>query len=374
MIIGVIKETKEYENRVALSPEVVKLVRKKGFEVIVESGAGEKSFFSDQDYLNAGATLGTCKEASGADLVLKVNLATVAEISQMKENAAYISYMYAYQHPEVLEAFNKKRITTFSMDAVPRISRAQKMDALSSQANLAGYKAVLLGANYLGKIFPLLMTASGTITPARVLIFGAGVAGLQAIATAKRLGAVVECTDVRPETKEQVESLGGRYLSVEGVEGVKTEGGYAREVSAEYLEKQQQLIREKIKEADLVITTALVMGKKSPILVTEDMGKSMKAGSVIVDMAVESGGNCAISEKNATVVKYGVTLVGESNLPSLLPVNASQLYATNISTLAFHLAGESGITLDLEDEITKGVLITHQGELVHAFTKQILSQ
>jgi NAD(P) transhydrogenase subunit alpha len=374
MIIGVVKETKEYENRVALSPEVVKLIRKKGFDVVVESGAGEKSYFSNQDYEAAGASIGTSKDALGADLVLKVNLATPQEIALMKEGSAYISYMYAYQHPEVLEAFNKKRITTFAMDAVPRISRAQKMDALSSQANLAGYKAVLLGANYLGKIFPLLMTASGTITPARVLIFGAGVAGLQAIATAKRLGAVVECTDVRPETKEQVESLGGRYLSVEGAEGVKTEGGYAREVSAEYLEKQQQLIREKIKEADLVITTALVMGKKSPILVTEDMVKSMKAGSVIVDMAVESGGNCAISEKNITVVKHGVTLVGESNLPSLLPVNASQLYATNISTLAFHLVGEAGLNLDLEEEITKGVLITHQGELVHAFTKQILSQ
>lgn len=374
MIIGVVKETKEYENRVALSPEVVKLMRKKGFDVVVESGAGEKSYFSNQDYEAAGATIGTSKDALGADLVLKVNLATPQEIASMKEGAAYISYMYAYQHPEVVAAFNAKRISSFSMDAVPRISRAQKMDALSSQANLAGYKAVLLGANYLGKIFPLLMTASGTITPARVLIFGAGVAGLQAIATAKRLGAVVECTDVRPETKEQVESLGGRYLSVEGAEGVKTEGGYAREVSAEYLEKQQQLIREKIKDADLVITTALVMGKKSPILVTEDMVKSMKAGSVIVDMAVESGGNCAISEKNATVVKHGVTLVGESNLPSLLPVNASQLYATNISTLAFHLVSESGLTLDLEDEITKGVLITHQGELVHAFTKQILSQ
>jgi NAD(P) transhydrogenase subunit alpha len=373
MIIGVVKETKEYENRVALSPEVVKLVRKKGFAVVVESGAGEKSFFSNQDYEASGATIGTAKEALGADLVLKVNLPTLQEIALMKEGAASISYMYAYQHPEVVSAFNAKRISSFSMDAVPRISRAQKMDALSSQANLAGYKAVLLGANHLGKIFPLLMTASGTITPARVLIFGAGVAGLQAIATAKRLGAVVECTDVRPETKEQVESLGGRFLSVEGAEGVKTEGGYAREVSAEYLEKQQQLIREKIKEADLVITTALVMGKKSPILVTEEMVKSMKAGSVIVDMAVESGGNCAISEKNATVVKHGVTLVGESNLPSLLPVNASQLYATNISTLAFHVANESGLTLDLEDEITKGVLITHQGELVHAFTKQLLS-
>ena len=374
MIIGVVKETKEYENRVALSPEVVKLVRKKGFDVVVEAGAGEKSYFSDQDYEATGATIGSSKAALEADLILKVNLATLPEIAQMKEGAAYISYMYAYQHPEVIAAFNAKRISTFSMDAVPRISRAQKMDALSSQANLAGYKAVLLGANYLGKIFPLLMTASGTITPARVLIFGAGVAGLQAIATAKRLGAVVECTDVRPETKEQVESLGGRFLTVEGAEGVKTEGGYAREVSAEYLEKQQQLIREKIKEADLVITTALVMGKKSPILVTEDMVKSMKTGSVIVDMAVESGGNCALSEINATVVKHGVTLVGESNLPSLLPVNASQLYATNISTLAFHLAGAEGLALDIEEEITKGVLITHEGVVVHPFTKQLLSQ
>jgi len=374
MIIGVVKETKEYENRVALSPEVVKLVRKKGFDVVVEAGAGEKSYFSDQDYEASGATIGSTKSALEADLILKVNLATLQEIAQMKEGAAYISYMYAYQHPEVIAAFNTKRISTFSMDAVPRISRAQKMDALSSQANLAGYKAVILGANYLGKIFPLLMTASGTITPARVLIFGAGVAGLQAIATAKRLGAVVECTDVRPETKEQVESLGGRFLTVEGAEGVKTEGGYAREVSAEYLEKQQQLIREKIKEADLVITTALVMGKKSPILVTEDMVKTMKTGSVIVDMAVESGGNCVLSEINTTVVKHGVTLVGESNLPSLLPVNASQLYATNISTLAFHLASAEGLALDLEEEITKGVLITHEGVVVHPFTKQLLSQ
>jgi NAD(P) transhydrogenase subunit alpha len=374
MLIGVVKETKPYENRVALSPEVVKLLLKKEFEVIVESGAGAGSYFSDEDYRAAGARIGTAAEALGADLLLKVNLASVEEIAQMKDKAAYISYMYAYQHPEVLAAFNKKSISTFAMDAVPRISRAQKMDALSSQANLAGYKAVLLGANYLGKMFPLLMTASGTITPARVLIFGAGVAGLQAIATAKRLGAVVECTDVRPETKEQVESLGGRFLSVEGAEGVKIEGGYAKEVSAEYLEKQQQLIREKIKDADIVITTALVMGKKSPILVTEEMVKSMKAGSVIVDMAVESGGNCSLSEINAVVVKHGVTLVGESNLPSLLPVNASQLYATNISTLALHLAGKGGLSLDLEEEITKGVLITHAGELVHSFTKQILSQ
>jgi NAD(P) transhydrogenase subunit alpha len=247
------------------------------------------------------------------------------------------------------------------------------MDALSSQANLAGYKAVVLAADALGKIFPLMMTAAGTITPARVLIFGAGVAGLQAIATAKRLGAVVEVSDVRPETKEQVESLGGRFLSVEGAEEVKTEGGYAKEVSAEFLQKQKQLIEEKIKEADIVITTALVIGKKSPVLVNEEMVKSMKPGSVIVDMAVEWGGNCSVSEVGKTVEKHGVKIIGEANLPSLLPINASQLFAVNISTLLLHLAHKDGFKLDLEEEITKGAMITHKGELVHGFTKSILS-
>ena len=216
MLIGVIKETKEFEHRVALSPDAVKLLKKKEFEVIIESGAGQSSYFSDQDYLDAGAKVGSTSEVFQADLLLKVNLFTLEEVAQMKDKSACISFMYAYQHPQIIEALNAKSITSISMDAVPRISRAQKMDALSSQANLAGYKAVLLGANHLGKIFPLMMTASGTITPAKVLIFGAGVAGLQAIATAKRLGAIVECTDVRPETKEQVESLGGRFLTVEG--------------------------------------------------------------------------------------------------------------------------------------------------------------
>lgn len=354
MKIGVLKETKEFERRVALSPDVVKLLKKKEFDVVIETGAGEGSYFSDQDYLNAGAIVSGVAEVFASDVLLKVNIPTLEEIAQMKQGSACISYMYAYQHPEIIEALNRKSISSFSMDAVPRISRAQKMDALSSQANLAGYKAVILGSNYLGKIFPLMMTASGTITPAKVLIFGAGVAGLQAIATAKRLGAIVEVSDVRPETKEQVESLGGRFLTVEGAGVVKTEGGYAREVSAEFLEKQQQLIKDKIKDADLVITTALVMGRKSPILVTEEMVKSMKTGSVIVDMAVDSGGNCAISEKDKTVVKHGVTLVGESNLPSLLPLNASQLYATNISTLFLHLFNSFGLIPNLEEEITKG--------------------
>lgn len=373
MKIGVIKETKEFERRVALTPDVVKQLLKKEYTVLIEEGAGETSNFADKDYTDAGATVMSQGELySGADLLLKVNAFTPSEIAKMKVGSACISYMYAYNQPEMVDALIERKISSFSMDAVPRISRAQKMDALSSQANLAGYKSVILAANYLGKIFPLMMTASGTITPSRVLIFGAGVAGLQAIATAKRLGAIVEVSDVRPETKEQVESLGGRFLTVEGAEAVKVEGGYASEVSAEFLEKQKKLIQDKIKEADIVITTALVMGKKSPILVTEDMVKSMKMGSVILDMAVETGGNCEISEINKTVVKHGVTIIGESNLPSLLPTNASQLYATNISTLLMHLSSKDGLKLDPEEEINKGVLITHEGELVHAFTKNIL--
>ncbi|HEV7350992.1 Re/Si-specific NAD(P)(+) transhydrogenase subunit alpha [Telluribacter sp.] len=376
MKIAVPKETKPLERRVALTPDVVKSLHKAGFTCLIQTGAGEASYFSDELYLQAGGTIvpDVATAFAEADIVLKVNAPEVADVARMKEGSVLISYLYAYTIPEVVEALNRKKIASFSMDAVPRISRAQKMDALSSQANLAGYKSVLLGANALGKIFPLMMTAAGTITPARVLIFGVGVAGLQAIATAKRLGAVVEATDVRPETKEQVESLGGRFLQVEGAEGVKTEGGYAREVSADYLQKQQQLIKERIKEADIAITTALVIGKKAPVLITEEMVKTMKTGSVIVDMAVEAGGNCEISELNKTVVKHGVTIIGESNLPSLLPVNASELYAKNISTLLLHLANKDGFKWELDEDITKGSLITYQGELVHSFTKEILAK
>lgn len=302
-----------------------------------------------------------------------MNAPEVEEIKLYKKGAVLISFLYAYTIPDVIDALSKAGVQAFSMDAVPRISRAQKMDALSSQANLAGYKTVILGANALGKIFPLMMTAAGTITPAKVLIFGAGVAGLQAIATAKRLGAIVEVTDVRPETKEQVESLGGRFLEVAG-EGVKTEGGYAKEVSQEYLQKQKEMIAKHIKEADIVITTALVIGKKAPILVTEEMVKSMKPGSVVVDMAVESGGNCEVSELNKTVVKHNVTIIGQANLPSSLPVNASELYAKNISTLLLHLATKDGFKWEMDEDITKGSLIVHNGELVHAFTKEILKR
>ena len=374
MILGVLKETKINERRVALSPEVVKLLVKKEFCVQIESGAGLGSNFSDEEYKKAGADIVSKSDIYQADVVLKVNAPTTEEASQFKNETVSISLLYPYTQPELLDIFNERQITSFAMDAVPRISRAQKMDALSSQANLAGYKAVLMGANALGKIFPLMMTAAGTITPAKVLIFGAGVAGLQAIATAKRLGAVVEVSDVRPETKEQVESLGGRFLVVDSNEEVKTEGGYAKEVSQEFLAKQQQLIKDKIKDADLVITTALVIGKKSPLLVTEEMVQSMKSGSVIVDMAVESGGNCALSEYNKTIEKHGITIIGEANIPSLLPINASQLYATNISTFLLHLATKDGFKWEMDEDITKGALVTHQGELVHELTKSILSK
>ncbi len=374
MKLGVLKESKEKEKRVALTPELVKQLIKKEFEILVEEGAGNESKFSDNDYITAGAIIAPKSEVCNADVILKINAPTIEEAELMKAGAISISLLYAYTQKDLLEVFKAKQISAFAMDAVPRISRAQKMDALSSQANLAGYKSVIMAADALGKIFPLMMTAAGTITPAKVLIFGAGVAGLQAIATAKRLGAVVEVSDVRPETKEQVESLGGRFLVVEGTDEVKIEGGYAKEVSADFLAKQKKLVEDKIKDADIVITTALVIGKRSPLLVTEDMVKSMKSGSVIVDMAVESGGNCELSEFNQTVIKHGVTIIGESNLPAFLPINASQLYATNISTLLLHLATKDGFKWEMEEEITKGALITHQGELVHEFTKSILSK
>ncbi|GAA4441001.1 Re/Si-specific NAD(P)(+) transhydrogenase subunit alpha [Pontibacter saemangeumensis] len=375
MNIAVLKEGKLSERRVALTPDVVKSLTKAGFKCGIESDAGHASGFYDGAYEAAGGIIFPDRAAllKDSDVLLKVNAPTPEEALLMRDGSALISFLYAYTVPELVDICLSKNISAFAMDAVPRISRAQKMDALSSQANLGGYKAVLLGANALGKIFPLMMTAAGTITPARVLIFGAGVAGLQAVATAKRLGAVVEVTDVRPETKEQVESLGGRFLEVQA-EGVKTEGGYAREVSAEYLQKQKELITKHIADADLVITTALVIGKKAPLLVTEEMVASMKPGSVIVDMAVESGGNCALSEFNQTVVRHGVTIIGESNLPAMVPVNASELYAKNISTLLLHLATKDGFKWEMDEEVTKGSLITHQGELVHQFTREILAK
>ncbi len=370
MKIVVLKESRDKEKRVALTPTVASQFIKQGFACLVETGAGYASNFDDESYRQVGCTVGNKEELmSQADIVIKVNAPTADEITTMKSGTILISYIYHHFNAELVNALAKAGVSAFSMDAMPRISRAQSMDALSSQNNLAGYKAVILGAEAMGKIFPLMMTAAGTITPSKVLIFGAGVAGLQAVATAKRLGAIVEVTDVRPETKEQVESLGGKFIEVKS-EGVKVEGGYAKEVSADYLAKQKEAVNKSLAQADLVITTALVAGKKAPILISEEQVKLMKLGSVIVDMAVEQGGNCALSELDKTVIKHGVTIVGIGNLPSTLAQNASELYAKNIYNFLTHLATKDGMKWELEEEITVGTLITHQQKIVHPSLQQ----
>ncbi len=366
MILGVPKETKIKENRVALTPDVVKDLVKKGFEVVIESGAGLNSFYNDENYTTVGAKIADKSTVySTADVLIKVNAPVADEITKMKKDAILMSFMWAATSPELVDACCKAGITAFSMDAVPRISRAQKMDALSSQANLGGYKAVMLAADTIGKILPMMTTAAGTIRPCKVVIFGAGVAGLQAIATAKRLGAVVEVSDIRPETKEQVQSLGGKFIEMKGDDSIKMEGGYVKGVSEEFLKKQQELVSKHVKDADIVITTALIPGKKAPLLVTEEMVKSMRFGSVIVDMAVEQGGNVVGSELNKTVQKHGVTIIGEGNLPSLLPMNASDLYAKNMATLLLHLADKDAFKWEMDEDITKGSLIVHKGIAVH---------
>ncbi|HNO48936.1 MAG TPA: Re/Si-specific NAD(P)(+) transhydrogenase subunit alpha [Chitinophagales bacterium] len=363
MIVSIPKETKFKENRVAITPLIAKDLIAKGFKVNVETDAGLKSFFSNEAYKEVGVNLVDKQEAySSADIVLKVNAPQADEIALMKKGAVLISFMFAGTNPELVDACSKAGISAFSMDAVPRISRAQKMDALSSQANLAGYKSVLMCSNEIGKILPMMTTAAGTIKPSKVVIFGAGVAGLQAIATAKRLGAVVEVSDIRPETKEQVESLGGKFIEVKGDDSVKMEGGYVKGVSEDFLKKQQELVGKHVAEADIVITTALIPGRKAPVLVTEEMLSKMKFGSVVLDMAVEQGGNVVGSKLNENVVINGVTIIGEGNIPSLLPMNASDLYAKNIQTLLYHLATNEGFKWEMEEEITKGSLIVHNGE------------
>lgn len=372
MKLAVPRETKAKENRVALSPDTVKDLVKKGFECRIETNAGINSFFPDEFYKAAGAEIIADKGKlyAEADVIIKVNAPSKEEVALMKKEAILISFMFAATNPGLIDSCMSQGISAFAMDAIPRISRAQKMDVLSSQANLAGYKAVILAADTLGKIFPMLTTAAGTIRPSRVVIFGAGVAGLQAIATAKRLGAIVEVSDIRPETKEQVESLGGKFIEIKADESITVVGGYVKGVSDDFLKKQQELVAKHVKEADIVITTALIPGKKAPILVSEEMVKSMKNGAVIVDMAVEQGGNVVGSELNKTVVKNGVTIIGESNLPGLLPLNASELYAKNIAAFLLHLADKDKFKWEMDEEITKGSLMVYKGEAVHPSIKK----
>ncbi len=382
MIIGLPKEIAERERRVAMVPDVAAKYIKLGFDVIFEKGAGLAANFPDEKYIESGAkSVDSAQEVfSKADIILKVqkpgvNPATKAdELKLMKPGAFLVCFAYPLYNKDFVKKAASAGVNLLSMDFIPRTTLAQKMDALSSQASLAGYKSVLMAANELGKIFPLMMTAAGTISPAKVVIMGAGVAGLQALGTAKRLGAVVEVSDIRPQVKEEVQSLGGRFIEVETDENMQDSGGYAREASEEFLKKQKALIFKHITEADIVITTALVPGKKAPVLVTKEMVENMKYGSVILDMAVEFGGNCELSENGSTVKKHGVTIIGEPNIPSLVPYHASEMYSKNLLSLIQYISEKGEIKINTEDEIVKGALITYKNEVVNAKVKEIIEQ
>ena len=377
MIVGVLKEVIDGENRVAVTPQTVKDLLKSGLEVHIQAGAGESSFIADSDYENSGAKIiaDASSILSNSDLTVKVATATLDEIDQLKNGSAYISFIQTTRETEAVKKLTQKNISAFSMHLIPRTTLAQSMDALSSQANVAGYKAVITGAMHLPVYMPLLMTAAGTIPPAKVLIIGAGVAGLQAIATAKRLGAQVEAFDVRPEVKEQVESLGAKFVEVasETEEGVG-EGGYAKETSDDYKEKQQALMKEHISKSDLVVTTALIPGKPAPLLIPSSMVEAMKKGSVVIDLAAENGGNCQDTVAGEVKNINGVTIDGTLNFPSTMQVHSSQLYAKNISTFISHMTKEGAIEIDMEDEIISGSIFTHQGKITHEPTQQAVKK
>ena len=371
MRIGVPAETRAGETRVAATAETVKKLAAGGHQVIVQAGAGVAASQTDEAYAAAGATLGSAADALGAELVLKVRSPQPEELAQMKAGSVLVGMLEPFNR-EGLERLNAAGLTAFALEAAPRTTRAQSMDVLSSQANIAGYKAVLLAATTYGRLMPMLMTAAGTIKAARVLILGAGVAGLQAIATAKRLGAVIEASDVRPAVKEQIESLGAKFVDVpyetdEEREIAQGAGGYARPMPESWMKRQAAAVAERMKQADIAITTALIPGRKAPVLVTEEMVKSMKPGSVILDMAVEQGGNCEISELGKTVVKHGVHIIGQPNIPATVPADSSALYARNVlDFLKLILNKEGGIGIDLEDDIVKACLMCRDGQLLRA--------
>jgi len=376
MKIAVPMEIREGETRVAATPDTVKKLSALGAELWVQSGAGLASAITDAAYAQAGAKIAETALATyqGADIVLKAARPMTAaegidETAMIPEGATLIGMLQPLQHKGQAQAYAARRLTVFAMELLPRITRAQSMDVLSSQSNLAGYKAVLDAAATFGKIIPMMMTAAGTIAPAKVLVLGAGVAGLQAIATARRLGAAVSAFDVRPAVKEQVESLGAKFVEVESeeIKTAETAGGYAREMSEDFQRRQRQKIHDTIKNQDIVIATALIPGKPAPILITEDMVKDMKQGSVIVDLAVEAGGNCPLSEYGKVVVKHGVTLIGHANLPGRVATDASALYARNLLNFVTPLIDRDSkaLKIDWNDEIVKGTLLTRDGKVVH---------
>jgi H+-translocating NAD(P) transhydrogenase subunit alpha len=363
MRLGVPKETAPGERRVALVPEIVSRLVGAGFEVSVERGAGTDAAFMDEAYVEAGAS--PVDDAFTADAVLKVQKPSAEEVASLREGSLLVAFLQPLTDAEGVERLSARGVTAFAMESVPRITRAQPMDALSSQATVSGYKAVLLAAERLPRFFPMLMTAAGTVAPAKVLVLGAGVAGLQAIATARRLGAVVTGFDVRPVVREQVESLGATFLDL-GVVGEETEGGYARELTPEEQRRQQEELAARVADFDVVVTTALVPGRPAPRLIPAEAIRAMRPGSVIVDLAAEAGGNAELTEPGGIVEREGVTIVGLTNLPATMPYHASQLYARNVAALVQHLAPEGELALDWDDEITASTCVTRRPEEVAA--------
>jgi NAD(P) transhydrogenase subunit alpha len=377
MKIGIPKERRPSEKRVAASPETVKKLAAMGIEILVEKEAGDASFFPDRFYEEAGARIVPDAEAlfHEADVILKVQRPLVEPLLEVDEMAllgpgqTLIAILDSLVNRDQVKVFAEKKVTAVALELLPRITRAQSMDVLSSQSNLAGYKAVIDAAYHFGRLFPMMMTAAGTVAPARVLVLGAGVAGLQAVATAKRLGAVVSAFDVRPAAKEQVESLGAKFVEVpsEEVKSAETAGGYAREMSEAYKKKQAELIHETAMKSDIIITTALIPGKPAPVLVTEEMVRDMKPGSVIFDLAAPAGGNCPLCVMDQVVVVHGVTILSYENVPSRVPMDASTLYARNVFNFLVPVIDKETKTLriDREDEIIRGTLLTHEGRIVH---------
>ena len=356
--VGIPKETAPGERRVALTPDAVGRLVKAGFTVMVERGAGDSASLPDDAYREAGAQSG---DPWSADIVVKVQKPSPSEIQRCREGGALVGTLQAAINAELLRQLAARRITAFSLELLPRITRAQSMDVLSSQATVAGYKAVLLAAQSASRFFPMLVTAAGTMSPARVLVLGAGVAGLQAIATARRLGAVVSAFDVRPVVKEQVESLGATFLAMQIVEQAEGAGGYAKELTTDTQQRLLEFLAGHVKTADVVITTALIPGKPAPRLITAAAVAGMKPGSVIVDLAAEAGGNCELTQAGAEVVHHGVTILGPVNLPAAMPLHASQMYAKNVATFLQHVVRDGALQVDLADEITAATCVTHAG-------------
>jgi H+-translocating NAD(P) transhydrogenase subunit alpha len=372
--VGVTKESGEGEKRVALVPESIS--RLGGLSVLIESGAGAEAGVPDSQYESRGASIQQDAKSvySAADVILKVQPPTPSEAGLVREGAAVVSFLYPSSNLETVRVLSARKATAFAMELIPRISRAQPMDALSSQSTIAGYKAVLLAADTLPKLFPMMITAAGTIAPARVFVLGAGVAGLQAIATAHRLGALVEAYDVRPAVKEQIESLGARFVELPLASAdAQSAGGYAKAQSEEFYNRQQQLLADHAKASDAVITTALVPGKRAPILITEDAVKGMRPGSVIVDLAAEQGGNCALTEPGKTVTKHGVSILGPLNVPSMMAPEASQLYSRNVVSFLLAALKDGKVSTDTADELVRGPLVLRAGEVVHEPTRIALA-